>query len=57
MTKYTKEIKLQYKYPGSPWVDYDKTKVEYWANVQFQRMIVDYPGAEYRKIQNNKEVK
>lgn len=57
MTKRIKEIRVEYKYPGLPWVTYDRTKVEDWANTQFIRMAREHPGAEYRKVQNDRELK
>jgi hypothetical protein len=57
MTRYVKEIQIQYKYPGYPWIEYDRTKVSNWAEAQFERMKQEYPGAEYRKVQDGKEIK
>lgn len=44
-----KHTYLEYKYPNSPWVKYDYTADDAWAEIQYIRMQSEYPGAEYRK--------
>jgi hypothetical protein len=49
--KTKKKIYLEYRYDrGDPWKVYDWTQVYSWANSQFDQMMRDHPGAEYRKI-------
>jgi hypothetical protein len=42
-------IVLEYKYPGQPWREYDRTQVQAWADTQYVRMTFDFPGAQYQK--------
>jgi len=55
--KNSSEIRLQYRYPGYPWKEYDRTRVVSWENSQFKRMTEEYPGAEYRRITKDGKLK
>ena len=44
-----KYIYLEYKYANEPWRTYDYTSQREWAQIQFSRMKIDHPGAEYRQ--------
>lgn len=57
MTKAKKSIKIYFKYSFSPWSLYDQTRDESWADVQFERMKQDHPGAEYKREPEAKEKK
>jgi hypothetical protein len=57
MTKAKKPIKIYFKYSFSPWSLYDQTRDESWADVQFERMKQDHPGAEYKREPEAKEKK
>jgi hypothetical protein len=39
---------IEYKYPERPWTLYDETMDREWAQLQFQRVKIDHPGADYR---------
>lgn len=44
-------IRIEYKYPNEPWVEYDSTNVPEWGIVQYDRMLREHPNAEdHRKV-------
>lgn len=48
--KTKKKIYLEYRYfKEDPWRVYDWTQVYSWADSQYEQMIKDHPGAEYRR--------
>lgn len=48
-----KTVLIEYKYPNEPWKVFDKTAVAAWSKIQKDRMIREFPGAEYR-VRNEK---
>lgn len=48
--KTKKKVYLEYKYPEGHWQVYDWTQVISWANSQFDQMVREHPGAQYRRV-------
>lgn len=40
---------LEFKYPNEPWRTFDYTADKIWADIQYDRMRVEHPAAEWRK--------
>lgn len=45
-----KTIFIEFKYDGKPWIEYDRTQVDKWAEVQYNRMLIAHPDAQHRKV-------
>lgn len=37
---------IRFKYPNYPWVEYDRTQVSDWRDVQLARCIAEHPDAK-----------